>query len=156
MEEVGGDFIEILVDRLGRPGGLGGGWRLLFTSLLCRRLFSWRRRHHVAHPPLLFLFFGTRTSPLSSVFLLKMKRRWAPVGMGSRSKRRVTFSRSRAEADQTSLPGRLEVLGDWEVVCVIPVSKRWNLSTSLTHIHRSWWWRIKAKEKDGLLLLLVL
>ena len=127
-----------------------------------------------------------------------MKRRWAPVGMGSRSKRRVTFSRSRAEADQTSLPGRLEVLGDWEVVCVIPVSKRWNLSTSLTHlhipkqhirwhpldrrrkkeaekrvsnkkgeraksrtkerthIHRSWWWRIKAKEKDGLLLLLVL
>lgn len=61
--------------------------------------------------------------------------------------------RMAAVANQASLSGGLEVLGDWQVVCLVPLSKYWNLhSTSFTlHFHHVC--VLEQPMKDGKLVV---
>lgn len=73
------------------------------------------------------------------------------------------ISGGRNASNQTGLPCTLEVLSDWQLVCVIPVSERRNLSTPPTillqhqqqylhihnHMHREFERNKMEKEKRG-------
>lgn len=44
----------------------------------------------------------------------------------------ITVARGRTVTNQAGLPCTIEILSDWQLVCVIPVAKRRDLSASLT------------------------
>lgn len=74
-----------------------------------------------------------------------------------------TFTRGRAESDQTGLSCALEILGDWQLVCIIPVSKCRYLTTPfiVVLIHcfvcglcccEHWFWQKMPINKGGIFL----
>lgn len=160
VEELRGYLVEIFVDRLGSWNGVALVMvEVCAIGLLNMELivigFSWRFRHVTDFCPLRLLPLllhnmrtlpslfppspTTTTSSSSCCCCLSRRsnvaRRLLEVidrnSIQVRAHMISTLAGGRAESDQTSLSCTLEILSDWQFVCIIPVPKRRNLPTPL-------------------------